>query len=648
MPRIVGREETVAALCALLRARRFVSIVGPGGIGKTTVAVAAAHALLKDFDGAACFVDFSALTGNALVATTVASALGCFVQAQDPVPGLLAYLAETPTLLILDSCEQVIAGVGALAEILFRESPSVHILTTTREALRAEGEHLHLLPPLDSPRDEGTLTAVAALASPAVQLFMDRANASGYGQDLSDVDAPAVAAICRRLDGIALAIELAASRVGAYGISGIASLLNERLPLLWKGRRSAASRHQTLRATLDWSYNLLSAYEKKVLGGLSVFAGTFTLEAAQTVVDETGGDARQVAEAIVGLVDKSLISISRTDGSSNYRLLDTTRTYAAEKLTESGATDIIARRHALYFAEYLEVGASGISLFHDSSVPDFSPHLGDIRAALDWSFSASGDPAVGVALAARAVQVFVDFSLLGECQHWCQLALAALTDDDRGTKRELELQEALAIATMYTRGNNDDVRAAIERALALAETLGDDRHQLHLFAGLHIFFARLGDFKSALAIAKRCAELATRIGAPVGIVMAEWMLGSAYHLVGQQAAALGHFERGFAREGLSGPGWTISDTIIVCGRLSPSPARRGSGGFRSKLVEPRIRRSTRRRHEPTPSPPALPWSAPVSFFSGAATWRSRPSTSIGSSRPPTNFRCRLFARPVSA
>jgi DNA-binding winged helix-turn-helix (wHTH) protein len=217
LARMVGRNDTVEALSMLLTARRFVSVVGPGGMGKTTVAVSVAHALLEEFGHAVYFIDLGAVTDETVVPSAVAAALGVFGQMQDPLPGLVAFLAGRRLLLVLDNCEHVINAAASLTECLHREAPRVHILTTSRESLRVEGEHVHLLAPLDYPVVREDLTAAEALTSPAVQLFMERAFASGYVSELTDADAPTVAAICSRLDGIALAVELAGSRVGAYG-----------------------------------------------------------------------------------------------------------------------------------------------------------------------------------------------------------------------------------------------------------------------------------------------------------------------------------------------------------------------------------------------------------------------------------------------
>ena len=307
---------------------------------------------------------------------------------------------------------------------------------------------------------------------------------------LSDIDAPIVARICRRLDGMALAIELAASRVGSLGIRGTAELLDNRFSLLWHGRRTALPRHETLNAMLDWSYSLLSEREKVVLCRLSVFVGDFTLQAAGSVASETEVDEADVIDAVASLVAKSLISTTVINESTYYRLLDTTRAYAAAKLAERGEADRIARRHAIFYSKFLEHDEIIQSLFGEHDLSGYAPHIGNVRAALGWALSDHGDVAVGIELATWAAPLFIGLSLLEECRGWCERALAALDDASRGTRQEMILQEALALSSMYTRGHNDQVRAAIERGLALAEAFQDRARQLRLLAGLnHLSYA---------------------------------------------------------------------------------------------------------------------------------------------------------------
>jgi predicted ATPase/DNA-binding winged helix-turn-helix (wHTH) protein len=543
--RMVGRDDTVRALAEQLQVRRFVSIVGAGGIGKTTVAISVAHALWDGFNGAVFFVDLAALTDAELVPTAVASTLGFMVRTQDPVVSLLAFVGDKKILLVLDNCEHVIGVAAALAERVVCEAPQAHILATSREALRVEGEHVHLLYSLDCPPEDAGLTATEALEYPAAQLFMERAAASGYGAVLSDIDAPIVARICRRLDGIALAVELAASRVGSVGIRGTSELLENRFSLLWHGRRTALPRHETLNAMLDWSYSLLSEREKVVLCRLSVFVGDFTLQAASSVASETEVDEADVIDVVAGLVAKSLISTTVISESTYYRLLDTTRAYAANKLAERGEADRIARRHVIFYSNFLEHDEIIQSLSGAHGLSGYSPHIGNVRAALGWALSDHGDVAVGIELATWAARLFIGLSLLDECRAWCERALAALDDASRGTRLEMILQEALALSSMYTRGHNDQVHAAIERGLALAEAFQDRARQLHLLAGLNIFL-RLGDIRGALAVAEQAGVIARAAKHPAGTVWAESWLGNAHHFLGNQAAAQLHCERSMA------------------------------------------------------------------------------------------------------
>jgi predicted ATPase/DNA-binding winged helix-turn-helix (wHTH) protein len=544
--RMVGRDDTVRLLAQQLQVWRFVSIVGPGGIGKTTVAISVAHSLIDGFHDSVFFIDLAALTDPQLVPTTVASALGFMLQTQDPLVGLLAFIGDKKMLLVLDNCEHVIGVAAALAERVVGAAPQAHVLATSREALRAEGEHVHLLYSLDCPPEDAGLTAVEALRYPAAQLFMERAAASGYRAALSDIDAPIIAQSCRRLDGVALAIELAASRVGSLGIRGTAELLDNRFGLRWRGRRTALPRHETLNAMLDWSYGLLSKPEKVVLCRLSVFVGAFKLEAAVSVATETDADDTEVIEAVTSLVAKSLISTTVINASTYYRLLDTTRAYASTKLAERDEEDIIAQRHAMFYSKSLKSDEVIQSFFGEHDLSGYATHIGNVRAALGWALSDHGNIAVGIELASWAAPLFIGLSLLDECRGWCERALAALDDASRGTRLEMILQEALALSTMFTRGDSDQVRAAIERGLGLAEVFQDPARQLGLLAGLNFFLTRLGDIRGALVVAEQAGAIAQAAKHRAGTVWAEWWAGFDHHFLGNQAAAQLHLERGMA------------------------------------------------------------------------------------------------------
>src|SRR3984893_16140262 len=519
LTRMVGRERTVQEILALLAAERFFTIVGPGGIGKTTVAFSVGHGMLAEFAGALHFFDLGPINDPLLVPSSVASTLGLPVHSSDPTPGLIALLRNKRMLLILDSCEHVIDTAAALAERIFLDAPQVHVLATSRESLRVEGEHVHRLLPLGSPPEDAGLTAAQALGFPAVQLFVERAIASGRRFELNDADAPVVAEICRRLDGIALAIQLAAGRADAYGIQETLLLLNDRFKLLWEGRRTALPRHQTLSATLDWSYNLLSERERLVLRRLSVFAGVFTLEAACSVAAGADVDETQVVTALVSLVAKSLVTVSAGDRATRYRLLDTTRAYAVGKLAEIGEVDAIKRRHAIYYRELFE--RNDTSFLASTDDAGFrSELLGNARLALEWSFSSRDDVGIGTSLAAVAAPFLSELSLLTECHRLTGRALAALSDADRGTRREMELQASLGSSLMLTEGNREEARIALTRALEIAEALDDPFFQMRLFRGLHNFHIGIGDFRHAIVLARRNEVVANRTADPDALAMA--------------------------------------------------------------------------------------------------------------------------------
>jgi len=550
LARMLGRDEAIKAISGHLEARRFVTIVGPGGIGKTTVAISLGHTLIEDFDGAARFLDLGPLRDPQLVPTALASALGIIAQSSDPTPGLINYLRQRRLLLIFDSCEHVIESVAALTERIFEEAPFVHMVATSREALRVEGEHVYLLPPLDTPPESPDLTSEQTLAFPAAQLFLERAAASGYQLALDDREAPIIADICRRLDGIALAIELAAGRVGAHGLSETAALIENRFQLLWRGRRTALPRHQTLGAMLDWSYDLLTDPERATLRRLSVFVGSFTREAAQATVSSGDFDMTQL-DCLSSLVSKSLISASAGLTTMHYRLLDTTRAYALEKLVESGEAEQAARRHATYYCDLLEGTESAM----DSAAVELS--LANVRSALEWSFSERGDTELGVALAAASARLFLDLSLLSECRRWTEQAIEALDDTSRGTLREMELQGALGLSLMFTKGNNERARLALTRGLELAEQHGDTSNQLRLLGRLHIFHERAGEFHDAFTFARRSEAAAREIADPVGISAAHSVLGISYHLAGSNREARTHLEAALALPPVS---WRINTT----------------------------------------------------------------------------------------
>ncbi|WP_234682053.1 ATP-binding protein [Bradyrhizobium monzae] len=554
LQRMVGRADAVATVSDKLITSRFVTIVGPGGVGKTAVAVAIAHDLLATFAEAAHFVDLAAVSDPDLVITSLLLMLGLPVQTDDPMPALLAHLHDKRMLLVLDNCEHVIAAAAPLAAEIFQAAPQVHILATSREALRVEGEQVYRLAPLGVPPDDSELTAAVARTYPALELFLERAKASGAQIALDNSNAVIAAGICRKLDGMALAIELAAGRVEAYGLEQTAALLDERLNLLWQGQRTAPPRQKTLQATLDWSYGLLSELERLVLRRLAVFAGHFTIDAALEVVPDEQVDRGLLFDAIDSLVAKSMVAPRPIGAMMRYRLLDTTRAYLLA-IEDDGSA--LAGRHASYYRRWLQQAGTKWATVPsaDERAIHFSA-LHNVRAALDWCFGPTGDVSIGIALAAAAAPIFLAMSLLTECRRWSERALAAIDSASRGSAEEMHLQAALGLTLMFTRGGSEAARNALTRAFAIAETLGDAPNQLQLLGRMHIFHERVGQFGAALGYAQQSLVVAEALGDPASLALAQSLLGVSLHLGGEHRGALKTLEAAWR-----GPGTERISTV---------------------------------------------------------------------------------------
>jgi predicted ATPase/DNA-binding winged helix-turn-helix (wHTH) protein len=545
LTRLIGRADAVSRIVARLQRHRLLSIVGPGGIGKTSVAIAVAEASVNTYEHGVWLVDLAPLADARLVPSAVAQVLGIDIRSDDPVPGLVGALRDRRLVLVLDNCEHVIEAAATLAAAILRGTADVHILATSREPLRAEGEHVHRLAPLSSGFSSDHLGAAEALAFPAVELFVERA-AECLGEfELTDENAPIVAEICLKLDGIPLAIELAAARVETFGVRGLATHLDDRFRLLTSGRRSGPPRHRTLRAALDWSYDVLSEPERAALRRLGIFMGGFTLDAACAVAADPGLLKCNVVDAVAELVEKSLAAVETTETEPRLRLLETTRAYALERLAENGEWEAVARRHTEFYRDLFDK-AEGEAPARPSTewLTEYAPEIDNLRAALDWAFLPGGDASIGVALTAAAVPLWMRLSLLEECRSRAERALAALGAGASGDARhEMKLYAALAASLRYAKGAVPEIAAAWGRALEIADSLDDPDYQLRALSGLWFFHSATSQHRTALELAERLCALAARRPDANTRTVGERAVGASLHYLGDQPSARRHIER---------------------------------------------------------------------------------------------------------
>ena len=539
---LIGRDETVAALAAKVRLRRFVTLVGPGGVGKTVVALQAA-ALAAEAEGVV-FVDFALVQQPTLVPSALASALGLPARQDDPSGEVADHLAGRRLLLLLDSCEHVVDAVARLTERIVAKAPQTCILATSREPLRSSGEWVTRLGPLALPPADGPLTAADAARSPAVQLFVERAAAAQDTFRLDDANAERVVAICRQLDGIPLAIELAAARVDSFGLQGLQAMLDDRFSLLLAaGRRAAQARHQTLHATLEWSYGLLSAPQQLLLRRLGVFAGHFPLSALVAVACAQDLGAAEAKHMVADLVDKSLLVADLDGDDIRYRLLDTTRAYARDKLGQAGETRDNARRHARFCLQTFQVAARDVATLSPSDwLLRYAVWLSDVRAALDWAFNTAGEERLGVELTLATAPLWDRLLLVRENQANIERALATPLEA-RDSAMNMALFAALGATVSQANMSSPQMASAWSRALELAERSGDQAQQLQSLWGLWVTELNKGHFHPGLELARRFCAIAVGSADPNDAFVGDRLVAYTLHFLGDQVGARRHIER---------------------------------------------------------------------------------------------------------
>jgi predicted ATPase/DNA-binding winged helix-turn-helix (wHTH) protein len=545
---LIGREAALSEVTDLVTTRRLVTLTGEGGIGKTRLGLQVARQLLPEFADGVWVTELAPLADPALVPVTVATALGLELTGGAISPERVAnMLSEKQLLLVLDNCEHLVGAATEIAETLLRCSSTMRVLATSREPLRAEGEYIYRVPPLEVPA-QGIEDVEEVLHHSSVRLFVARARAIDPHFPPDRPNAAAAAVICRRLDGIPLAIELAAACGAALGIAEIAARLDDRFSLLTSGHRRALPRHQTLRATFDWSYELLPQPERFALHRLAIFAGGFTLAAASAVIAGTDTATSDVLHHLANLVVKSLVVADIGGSLTRYQLLETTRAYALERLVQNGELDAVARRHAGFYRDLFERAETEWETRPTAEwLADYGWHLGNLRAALDWAFSPGGDLSVGVALTTAAVPLWMHLSLMEECGGRVEQALAGMeAGTSQDARREMKLHAALAGSLIYTKAEAAEIGAAWTKALELAESLDDAEFQLRALRGLQFFHVASNRYRAALEVAKKFHSLAAKRSDPNDRLIGERMIAVSQHYFGDQRSARRHIERALA------------------------------------------------------------------------------------------------------
>ena len=534
---LVGRQTDIDAVALQLPMRRCVTIAGPGGIGKTTLALAVAQRLLPVYDDGVWFVDLSGVADAQSILPSVAQVLGLSLQTNSALPSLISYLRDKRLLLVLDNCEHVIEEAAQLAEGLLLGTGKVSVLATSRETLRVTGEWVHSLSPLAMPAVTA-LSATEALSFAAVRYFVDRAAISVENFVLREADVPLVVSICRGLDGLPLAIELAAARIDICGLEGLLAALQEPFLLISEGRRTAYPRHQSLMRTLEWSYRLLSLVERTILRRLSVFRAEFTLSAALAIAGGEGIEEEQIYSGILTMSAKSLIAPAGT-AHPRHRLLHVTRTLLSQKLHETTEGATVLRRHAEYLHALLTKAESDWDHMPRQAWLDiYANCIADARAAIDWAFSPVGDAALGVQLTALALPLGFQLSLIDEFRGRVERALQhSQRIRPPELLSELRLNVAFASFSQPNRGPSGIRTAQIERAIQLGRRLAQPAYEVEPLVGLATAHFHVGDYDSAIDVATQIINIAQQAGIPSAVLATERVLAQAEHFKGNHVAA---------------------------------------------------------------------------------------------------------------
>lgn len=537
---LVGREYSVSNVIAKLVETRFVTLTGTGGIGKTAVAIAVAHALASTFRDGVYFFDLSALASPAAVLVMLRRDVLRRYSISDRIfPPIAQAMGDKRALLVFDCCDHMAPAMGALAADLVSQTEGVHVLVTSREILRAPGETVITVAPLDYPVDASVLSGDELREYAAMRLLTQLIGTGGLRP--SEDDLRALAVMAAKLDGLPLALELAAHSIAETGIARTASLIASRFMLFLTNQCAPLPRHESLNAALEWSYAQLKSEQKAVLRNLSVFVGPFTLDGVHGVAVEAGLDAPAVAAALVTLSGKSLVSRDDRGEVPQYFLLDTTRSFAFSKLLTMGNAEAVQRRHAQYIENYFaEANAAAPGLPFGHNAHGLSVHIQNVRAALEWCFSPRGDLALGARIAAASARVFLILGLNQEGKRWFTLALESLDATSIGTRLEFDIRFAISACNVSIIQNPVDMMDDAGAIVELADQVGDAITRLETRAWECMTCVQLRHSDETLSAAIYLRQLALSMDDYPAQLLGDWVLGMVQHFRGalEQVAPL--------------------------------------------------------------------------------------------------------------
>jgi predicted ATPase len=563
----VGRELEMRALRHLLSGNRLVTLRGPGGAGKTRLAIQVAADHLEDFPDGVHFVELGPLTDPALLPQAAAAALDLREPAREATEVLVDYLRSRTALLVLDNCEHVLQATADLCALLLRQCPNLRILATSWETLGTAGEVIFQVEPLARPDPGDAVSSELANQSPAVRLFVERASLYQPGFAVTEANIGAIVEVCRRLDGIPLAIELAAARTRLLSVEQIAVRLEDRFRLLTGGPRTGLPHHQTLRAALDWGYDLLDDGERALFRRVAVFAAGFTLEAAEDVCAEGIVEPDQVLDLLARLTDKSLVTVETTSAAqARYRLLETVRQYGLERLQHAGETAAVRDRHRDHFlrlAERAELELQGPR--QKEWLDQLEADHDNLRAALEWSRSSPGGGEVARRLAGALWWFWEIRGYWTEGRRWLDDLLARAEGPPTVTHvKALNAAASLALK----QGDFAHVERFATRSLELSRALGDKRGAASCLVILGVRACRLEDYGEAEALSGEGLSLSRETGDNFATAWAQAILGFVARAKGEQERAITLLEESLVRIRALGHQWGAAAVLLNLGLLA--------------------------------------------------------------------------------